>query len=314
MLLDLSVKGDAKPKRLALVQEIQHHVLTRQVLHIDLHEVAETKKSPSTSPSKPSARPSGSRPAAEPSNTSCSSSKCAPCPRICRRSSPPMSPPGYWPGHSYRRHESAAGRRNHGRQTYFRPFRGRPGERSAGSRPAGSRDHAGRRSRDDQREEGRGRGRRSQAGRDAAVKGGEKAPVKGAEKAPAKAPRRLPPKGRAERPPRRRARSQAAPAAKPAGKKGRNKSWRICVSLRDWAIPAPNTPPPGITSGLCWWTVGGALGGRLALEKKFQARLARVEAGRAKGDFVPAADVYERQRRGRRGAGAVLSTARRRRF
>jgi large subunit ribosomal protein L25 len=32
------------PKRLALVQEIQHHVLTRQVLHIDLHEVAEDEK------------------------------------------------------------------------------------------------------------------------------------------------------------------------------------------------------------------------------------------------------------------------------
>jgi large subunit ribosomal protein L25 len=44
LLLDLSVTGDAKPKRLALVQEIQHHVLTRQVLHIDLHEVAEDEK------------------------------------------------------------------------------------------------------------------------------------------------------------------------------------------------------------------------------------------------------------------------------
>src|SRR5580658_9059194 len=44
VLLDLSVDGDPKPKRLALVQEIQHHVLTRQVLHIDLHEVAEDEK------------------------------------------------------------------------------------------------------------------------------------------------------------------------------------------------------------------------------------------------------------------------------
>jgi large subunit ribosomal protein L25 len=44
LLLDLSVDGDPKPKRLALVQEIQHHVLTRQVLHIDLHEVAEDEK------------------------------------------------------------------------------------------------------------------------------------------------------------------------------------------------------------------------------------------------------------------------------
>src|SRR5580704_13451504 len=39
ILLDLSVQGDAKPKRLAIIQEIQHHVLSNQVLHIDLHEV-----------------------------------------------------------------------------------------------------------------------------------------------------------------------------------------------------------------------------------------------------------------------------------
>jgi large subunit ribosomal protein L25 len=44
LLLDLSVTGDAKPKRLALVQEIQHHVLTRKVMHVDLHEVAENEK------------------------------------------------------------------------------------------------------------------------------------------------------------------------------------------------------------------------------------------------------------------------------
>jgi large subunit ribosomal protein L25 len=44
VLLDLSVQGDAKPKRLALVQEIQHHVLTHQMLHVDLHEVAEDEK------------------------------------------------------------------------------------------------------------------------------------------------------------------------------------------------------------------------------------------------------------------------------
>lgn len=44
VLLDLSVDGDAKPKRLALVQEVQHHVLTNQMLHVDLHEVAENEK------------------------------------------------------------------------------------------------------------------------------------------------------------------------------------------------------------------------------------------------------------------------------
>jgi large subunit ribosomal protein L25 len=44
VLLDLSITGDPKPGRLALVQEIQHHVLTNQVLHVDLHEVAENEK------------------------------------------------------------------------------------------------------------------------------------------------------------------------------------------------------------------------------------------------------------------------------
>lgn len=44
ILLDLSVKDDSKPKRLALVQEVQHHVLTHQLLHVDLHEVAEDEK------------------------------------------------------------------------------------------------------------------------------------------------------------------------------------------------------------------------------------------------------------------------------
>jgi large subunit ribosomal protein L25 len=44
ILVDLSVAGDSKPKRLALVQEVQHHVLSGEVLHLDLHEVAETEK------------------------------------------------------------------------------------------------------------------------------------------------------------------------------------------------------------------------------------------------------------------------------
>jgi large subunit ribosomal protein L25 len=44
VLLDLTVEGDAKPKRLALIQEVQHHVLTQKFLHVDLHEVAENEK------------------------------------------------------------------------------------------------------------------------------------------------------------------------------------------------------------------------------------------------------------------------------
>lgn len=44
LLVDLAVAGDARPKRLALVQEIQHHPLSGKMLHVDLHEVAETEK------------------------------------------------------------------------------------------------------------------------------------------------------------------------------------------------------------------------------------------------------------------------------
>src|SRR5579859_2763380 len=44
LLVDLSVKDDARPKRLALVQEIQHHALSGKVLHVDFHEIAEDEK------------------------------------------------------------------------------------------------------------------------------------------------------------------------------------------------------------------------------------------------------------------------------
>jgi large subunit ribosomal protein L25 len=44
LLVDLAVKDDARPKRLALVQEVQHHPLTGKVLHVDFHEVAENEK------------------------------------------------------------------------------------------------------------------------------------------------------------------------------------------------------------------------------------------------------------------------------
>ena len=44
LLLDLAVDNDARPKRLALVKEVQHHPLSGKVLHVDLHEVSETEK------------------------------------------------------------------------------------------------------------------------------------------------------------------------------------------------------------------------------------------------------------------------------
>ena len=44
LLGDLAVKDDARPTRLALVQEIQHHPLSGKVLHVDFHEIAENEK------------------------------------------------------------------------------------------------------------------------------------------------------------------------------------------------------------------------------------------------------------------------------
>src|SRR5437773_1662230 len=44
LLVDLAVKEDSRPKRLALVQEVQHHALSGKILHVDFHEVAENEK------------------------------------------------------------------------------------------------------------------------------------------------------------------------------------------------------------------------------------------------------------------------------
>jgi large subunit ribosomal protein L25 len=44
LLVDLTVDADARAKRLALLQEVQHHPLTGKVIHVDLHEVSENEK------------------------------------------------------------------------------------------------------------------------------------------------------------------------------------------------------------------------------------------------------------------------------
>jgi large subunit ribosomal protein L25 len=44
LLVDLAVDGDADSRRLALVQDVQHHSLTGKVLHLDLREVAPDEK------------------------------------------------------------------------------------------------------------------------------------------------------------------------------------------------------------------------------------------------------------------------------
>jgi large subunit ribosomal protein L25 len=44
LLVDLAVENDPRSKRLAMVQEIQHHPLSGNVLHVDFHEIAENEK------------------------------------------------------------------------------------------------------------------------------------------------------------------------------------------------------------------------------------------------------------------------------
>jgi len=44
ILVDLSIDGNDSAKRLALVQEIQHHPLTGKLVHLDLHEVRADEK------------------------------------------------------------------------------------------------------------------------------------------------------------------------------------------------------------------------------------------------------------------------------
>ena len=42
--VDVAIKDDANPIRLALGQEVQHHPLSGHVLHVDFHEVSPTEK------------------------------------------------------------------------------------------------------------------------------------------------------------------------------------------------------------------------------------------------------------------------------
>lgn len=44
LLVDLAVEKDAKAKRLALVQEVQHHPISGKIMHVDFHEVSENEK------------------------------------------------------------------------------------------------------------------------------------------------------------------------------------------------------------------------------------------------------------------------------
>lgn len=59
VLLDLVVEGDAEAKRLALLQEVQHHPLSGDILHADFHEVAADERVVITVPVETTGEPIG---------------------------------------------------------------------------------------------------------------------------------------------------------------------------------------------------------------------------------------------------------------
>jgi large subunit ribosomal protein L25 len=59
ILVDLSVAGDARAERLALVQDVQHHPLSGAVLHVDFHEVKPDEKVTIKVPVESTGEPAG---------------------------------------------------------------------------------------------------------------------------------------------------------------------------------------------------------------------------------------------------------------
>ena len=59
VLLDLAVEGDAEPKRLALLQDVQQHPLSGGILHADFHEVSPDEKVTITVPVETVGEPVG---------------------------------------------------------------------------------------------------------------------------------------------------------------------------------------------------------------------------------------------------------------
>jgi large subunit ribosomal protein L25 len=59
VLVDLAVQNDTTAKRLALVQDVQHHPLSGAILHVDFHEVAENEKVTISVPVEPTGEAAG---------------------------------------------------------------------------------------------------------------------------------------------------------------------------------------------------------------------------------------------------------------
>ena len=220
LLVDLSVENDARAKRLALVQEIQHHPLEGDVLHVDFHEVTENEKVVILVPLETVGEAAGVKNAGGVLEHVVFKLKVRALPKdLPEQIIVDVSHLELGKSIHLGEHQGARRRRDPWRQEPFCHLRRHAAHgRGRSGCGCGGRGGVRRRRRNDQREEGRRRrGCCAGQGEKGAVKPGEKgAAAKPGEKVPAKPGEKAPAKGV---PPRLRRRVPPSPAKKPRRRK-----------------------------------------------------------------------------------------------
>ena len=278
LLVDLSVENDARSKRLALVQEVQHHPLDGKVLHVDLHEVAENEKVTVQVPVETTGEAAGVKNGGGMLEHVLFKLKVRCLPKdLPEQIVIDVTALGNRQGHPPWRNQTAGRRGNFGRQAHPVVAVAAPrAEEEAALRRRGS---CCRRRRDDQGKEGRRRGRR--------------APAAGAKPARKPRPRAMP------KPPLRRATKRPRQSRKPRQPRRRNNlgerdrglrgggcrdcaghetrhpgalTWKIFFSSWAWEIRARNTRRRATTPAFCWSKNWRRNGGASGATKEISAR------------------------------------------
>ncbi len=313
VLLNLTVQGDAQPNRLAIIQEIQHHVLSNQVLHLDLHEVAENEKVILTVPVDSVGEALGVKTGGGTLEHVLFKLKV--------RALPKDLP------------ESLVLDVSHleiGQAIHIGDIKAPPGVEILGDKHISVLAVAAPISEAQEAavleaataavgevemiKEKKEEGAEGEAKPEAALKPGEQAPLKPGEKAALKPGEKaalkpgekvaLKPGDKAAPPPSRK--SPRTSGARRGPRKGPREgdnfiggatpragvarqparaAWTIYILLRDWAIPAGNTPAPGIISGLCWWHNWPPAGARRGCARKSSVPVWRGWNGMENGSF-----------------------------